>query len=260
MLLNNAKDRDFIEKKIMAEMENLDNKYNFLEKLSNKDYIFYQDSKIKKLLDNLKRKIVCEVFDVEYKVPTDFYDSINKILENPEILSDADDMKFKFHEYLCSQYFRAPKIFNNLKSVIENFKNEKEEIPNIDFKFFVNLFLIYASMKMAFVITNNFKTVLEILENETTLDFITCDSPVINLSGPAFKNPTVFYYPISPQVAIKLKIYNLLYDINDKIHNEVRIINEDNINKVIELNKIVFNNSYNEIYSNREEILKCFLK
>lgn len=259
MLLNNAKDRDFIETKVMAQLENLDNKYNFLEKLANKDYTFYQDTKVKTIMDELNRKIFFEIIGIEYEIPTEFYVFINKILQNPEILSSTDNIKFMFHEYLCAQYFRSPKVFYNQKSIIENLKNEKEAIKDIDYRFFINLFLIYASTKMAFSITHNYKTVLEILENNTNLDFITCDSPVINLTGKDFKNPTVFYYPITPKIAIKLKIYDLFYDINNDINNKVIIINDDNVNEIIELNKIVFKNSYNEIYSNNEETLKSFL-
>lgn len=130
-------------------------------------------------------------------------------------------------------------------------KLRSDVLKNINFK--------TRDYELAFGITHNYKTVLEILENNTNLDFITCDSPVINLTGKDFKNPTVFYYPITPKIAIKLKIYDLFYDINNDINNKVIIINDDNVNEIIELNKIVFKNSYNEIYSNNEETLKSFL-
>jgi hypothetical protein len=89
-----------------------------------------------------------------------------------------------------------------------------------------------------------------LLENHTSEDFITGDQPVFNLAvkhSDGISLPTVFelYYPLTPKLA-------LLITKNDKKETKLKI------NDVAKYNDFINASSFEQIYSNTQEILEKY--
>ena len=59
--------------------------------------------------------------------------------------------------------------------------------------------MIFFAEKIALNVSGKFHTWIERLENKTQISFITCDCPVINLTGMEMGERHEFYYPLSPK-------------------------------------------------------------
>ena len=99
-----AEQRDFIEKRIMCPYENIDNKWNFLDKLSNGDFSFYRESKRQIVLDKLQKCMVDSILFQENQLSNE--EIINMVSEFFQEDSEEDDLKYEFHRFFCMQYFR----------------------------------------------------------------------------------------------------------------------------------------------------------
>ena len=116
---------------------------------------------------------------------------------------------------------------------------------------FVNLIAIYYAQTMALNITQNFKAKLVVYENRTTLPFITGDTPIV-VHPSSSAQMTVFYYPISPEIAVSIVISNMLP------FKENMVVPIDDLSKVKMFNDIVYKNCLNEVYANDNEILNMY--
>lgn len=246
-----ASQRDFIEKEVICQFEGIDNKWNFIDKLMSGDTSFYEDSQLKKILNKLKKCIVDNIFLGESKLNC----------ENEEIVAsmndiENEDLKYQFNRFFCMQYFRSPRIQNNQITMADTLKAEEKVFNTLSSKFLANFLMVYFAEKMAMNITYRYCNSIVILINNTSIPFITSDTPVINLTGKEFNGLTVFYYPISPQIAIKLRIFNLMCVDNKLINNGKLELGEKDIEIVKNLNKKMISNCYNEVYSNNKEILE----
>ena len=92
-------------------------------------------------------------------------------------------------------------------------------------------------------------------QNDTTTDFITSDSPIVNITGGEKNGINAFYYPISPKIAIKLCIQS--DQCVGKKENEKCTILPGNEKVVIRMNEKVFENAVNEVYArNKTELVE----
>lgn len=92
-----AEQRDFIEKRIMCPYENIDNKWNFLDKLSNGDFSFYRESKRQIVLDKLQKCMVDSILFQENQLSNE--EIINMVSEFFQEDSEEDDLKYEFHRF-----------------------------------------------------------------------------------------------------------------------------------------------------------------
>lgn len=212
--------RDAIEK-IMCIYENLDNDYNFLDKIINNDLDFYSYNPLKTLL---------------------------KIMGLPTI-----DYKLQFNRFFFMQKLRSPNVHD---AASKNFNLMKEIYPNrvgtAHTKFFANIMMLYSVERYARNLTDNWSTWIERIENKTEIPFLTSDSPIINMSKEQPDFEMIMYYPISPVIAIKLHaIAPILKSTMPNINIEI-----SNPNDIRILNGIVIANCKNEIFSNEENILQ----
>lgn len=123
-----AEQRDFIEKRIMCPYENIDNKWNFLDKLSNGDFSFYRESKRQIVLDKLQKCMVDSILFQENQLSNE--EIINMVSEFFQEDSEEDDLKYEFHRFFCMQYFRSPRIRNDTVANIEELKKESLTIKS----------------------------------------------------------------------------------------------------------------------------------
>lgn len=166
-----------------------------------------------------------------------------------------DNQNEKFISFVCTQYFRTKRMkeitLNTLKQAEEYFINDQFPKGSIKADNLYQPMLWLISSRCADAIL---KAHLKLLINMTSLPFITSDQPVINTKADytdLSKDSTelVFYYPVSPHVAI------LLNDSSTDISEE--ITDETNIR---EYNNLLSKASYNMLFSNNEDVLKEYIK
>lgn len=168
-----------------------------------------------------------------------------------QIKNRLNDIKLNFLYFISVQYFRTKaareRAIATFNRTTENVKIFKEKIR------FKNLYPIFTwqfQTNLAYSLMEK-NAHLTILTNATSHPFITSDQPVINLEAD-YQNLTegtvdfIFYYPISPEIAIT---------VNDK--NKKDIINLS-VSDVDIYNEKIFKASYESIYANNKEILEHY--
>jgi hypothetical protein len=92
---------------------------------------------------------------------------------------------------------------------------------------------------------------LTIIDNRTSISFITGDQPVINLAAkPDQKVETVsLFYPISPSTAV------LISEVDCAPLYDTASLDEGRVN---ELNKLIYENSYTQVYADTPGALEIF--
>ena len=150
------------------------------------------------------------------------------------------------------QQQRTPVVHDTQAKNFEELKINNPQILDVSTDFYVNTLMIFLAEQIAINVCTYFHTWLERLENKTSIPFITCDSPIVNLTGAEINERHEFYFPLSPTIAVKLcsayktsgngKMYNQYIDVND----------EETIRN---LNLRVGQEAYKEVFSNNESIL-----
>ncbi len=238
--------RDYLEKNVICIGENIDNEFGFLDKIKNKDLSFYQDSYAQKSIFWLHDQINAIIAGKKiHATENDLYNILTEYIDHFE----DTDYKYKFNEFVCYQYFRSPKIIKSYISLFESLKQKFPEVKECNPSFFSNMNAIFFAMEMSINLTQHFHTYIELLENKTTIPFITGDCPVVNIAQDPHKK-LEFYYPITPGIAIIIK------DVAQNKDNEIRQITD--YNYIDFLNKKIISNSANEVYSNDISILKQY--
>jgi hypothetical protein len=162
-----------------------------------------------------------------------------------------DQIKINFCQYLGHQYTRTKrnreKVSAGLTDVIERFPEYKEKVDPVKISNVLSLILpnaignwIYTKAKFSFI------------ENTTEVDFITGDQPIFNVEANGLNvgdtpEKMKLYYPLSPRLAILMTEDESCFDGN-------------NIEVVKELNNFIYDGSYNQIYSQKKELLELYLK
>ena len=169
--------------------------------------------------------------------------------------NSSDDQNERFIAFVCAQYYRTKRMkditLNILKQAEEYFVNDQFPKGSIKADNLYQPMLWLISSKCADAIL---KAHLKLLINMTDLPFITSDQPVINIRANyenLSKDTTelVFYYPISPQIAILL---------NDNSADNKEEITEKI--KICEYNDSLSKASYNMLIANDKDILKRYIK
>lgn len=142
--------------------------------------------------------------------------------------SNLEKYLSNFIPFLCVQYFRT----NKIKQDVINYVGSEINIENS-----WTLFNLFASIKISNnMLQNTLK--LEILHNQSKIQFITGDQPIINIKAQANKKETKeleFYYPISPGIALKV-----IPEFNNikKYSISHRYVDKDEVNKLNRLLKM----------------------
>lgn len=98
-----AEKRDFIEKRIMCSYENIDNKWNFLDKLSKWDFSFYRENKRRIVLDKLQKCMIDRMLFQENRLSNE--EITNMVSEFFQEDSEEDDLKYEFHSFFACNIF-----------------------------------------------------------------------------------------------------------------------------------------------------------
>lgn len=167
------------------------------------------------------------------------------------------DKRYDFLYFLCVQYFRTRAVkerwISNFEPCLNDSRWKSLNIPkeNINLDNLAHPFFWYVQNSVAYELDKR-NAHLTLLINETEMPFITSDQPVVNLCADyqqLDKETTelMFYYPISPNIAI------IINDKNEE--DEIKI----DLEKVNEYNNAIIDASYQYIFSNRKEVFKKYL-
>ena len=247
-LLESANEkRDFMEE-LICEYEEIDNKHHFLEKISQGDMNFYQDTTVQKVMNDLERETLNAAFGISGKNEVELLKNFEKALNS----LDEFDMKHEFHRFFFLQYMRSPTIHKNQTDAFNAMKAKFNELGKLSTEFYVNSLMIFMTEQLAWKISRYFRTWIERYENKTDIPFVTSDTPVVNLTGIVFADRNEFYYPISPSVAIKLCIAKKTLEDAEEENKQLIIEDRDEIER---LNRRMIVNCYNEVFSNDYDTL-----
>lgn len=182
-----------------------------------------------KIIKEGEEKLYCKIEETGKPHLESIYNEDLSFYEN-------DDGKVDFNIFICEQYFRT-------KKRLESLNNSSNH--GIDTQKLWPIFRHIFATKLAFTFTyradKKFKIFL--MHNNTTINFITGDQPVINryatkeLQGKHI-DKLEFYYPVSPKTALLL---------TEKEYKEEELVIND-IETVIELNDLLFFNSQEQVY------------
>ena len=153
----------------------------------------------------------------------------------------------KFINFICMQYYRTLRIRNNALLVLKEAETcfVSDQFPEGSLKsenlIFPMLWLISARCADALL-----KSPITIIVNKTATGFITSDQPVVNLMADykdlkSEVSDLIFYYPISPNIAVLVNDHSGKTRIELKTDKEVEKYN-DAIKSAS--NKMIFSNSY----------------
>ncbi|MCD0456284.1 DUF4238 domain-containing protein [Chryseobacterium sp. LC2016-27] len=164
-------------------------------------------------------------------------------------LFDDDMLKYGTLMFICYQYFRTKKLRDSL---IETFKDD-----NLDIDVIFSPMAIISAAKIGQSICFDSRIRYVFLEKsvESDVSFITGDQPVINLLGnetdeDGMSKDLLFYYPISPNHAIKITFI----ESDEKYQHQ--ILNADEIHF---LNNRI-RDEYNEfLFSDSETLLEKYI-
>lgn len=161
----------------------------------------------------------------------------------------------RFISFLCTQYYRTKRMkditLNILKEAEGKFVNEQFPKGSIKASNLYQPMLILVSSKCSDALL---KAKLKLIVNNTSLPFITSDQPVINTkadyTNSSFNSiaELVFYYPISPKIAI------LLNDKSTSVQEEI-----DDEKTVREFNDLLSKASYNMLFADNPDILSEYV-
>lgn len=239
--------RDFIEKEVMCSIENIDNKYGFLDKLNARDITFYKDSIVQEGINTLNKAIFESIISQEQVLSDeDLEKTFARAMQN----IDEPDLKYQFNLFMSMQYFRSPRIHRNLSDSFEKFKKLAETLSDLNTNFYVNLISLFFAQTMALNITQNMNTSIILYDNKSSTPFITGDTPIVNISDS--EEMVLFHYPISPTIAVCV--------VSSKIPSKNCVLEIDETRKVIidNLNRKLYKNCANEVYSNNQSIFGAY--
>ena len=159
--------------------------------------------------------------------------------------SDEDHMKFIL--FVCFQYVRTKKIYDNMKSFYDYTDKKRRNMQNAAW-----YLRQYGAINLgAHICSDRRLWKLVLLRNQTSIPFVTCDQPVLNtylygMPKLALPSDLEFYYPITPRLAVLLT-RDERYSYTDKSN-----INEIEVNTY---NALSVDASHEQIYANEEAIL-----
>lgn len=155
-----------------------------------------------------------------------YYDSIERA---PIEMNDAS----KFINFVVIQYFRTKKLRKQLQDAIE--KNIEKlpmnpmgiNINNINVEHILGPIIFFLQSQLTDRLRSD-KVKLTLLKNKTNIPFITSDQPVFNIffSHSNITKKLLFFYPVSPQMAVLLGETQITEKIVEVQENEVKKYND----------------------------------
>lgn len=238
--------RDYVEK-IIEKYENINNQYHFVERILHGDLSFYEDSQLLKVMNMCRQEMLDRIVGKNNIGDDKLIEMAAKAVENIE----QDSTKYDFLRFFFMQQQRSPVVHEETKKAFDEIKHNTK-ISNVNTAFFVNTLMIYVAELMALNYSTRFHTWIERLENKTGNSFVTCDCPVVNLTGDTIGEKHEFYYPLSPTIAIKL-CCAYKNSANENKRNSTIIV--ENGKEIEKLNHCIAKAAFKEVFAENKDAL-----
>lgn len=196
--------------------------------------------------------------DLSHHIIDNMHTSIEKLgkpLLNCRTFADLKSIPdiYQAVYYLCVQYCRTKKMREN---GIQGYKKQnKPLLSELYRKAFPYISIIIATKLGHSIAVANSDTRYIFVKNESSIPFITCDQPVINVRKDELDdNGEVktfeMFYPTSPTTAIMIVFNPELEEYSEIVADEYFVDN---------MNKKMCENALSYIFANSEEILKKYI-
>jgi predicted CopG family antitoxin len=189
---------------------------------------------IKKIHQNIHENI--KIRQPNIKIDNNAYEKLLKV-------KSEQDFYIDIIHYLFVQYFRTKKQINIIINILEQFKNALPFDSNSIVYLFVHFYPFLATINAI-----NKRNHLYIIDNKSSIPFITSDNPCINLCFDKNRNAKLntnelqLFFPISPTLA-------LLYSATENLSASSKGKITYSANEVIDVNNKIKQNSEHFIYS-----------
>ena len=171
--------------------------------------------------------------------------SIRKF-EDLRFLEDQDEL-FNGMLYVSFQYLRTKNMSETVKPVIPKFSYLSDK--------FINIFPFIYAPALAYSLTFVKEVKFIFYDNQTEIDFITSDQPLINVKGHILRDNGVaqmdLYYPLSPKIAILIH-----YQEQREKYQHLLIEKE----QIIAYNQQMFNSARDFIFAHNSAQLEHFIE
>tara|TARA_Y100001968_G_scaffold333193_1_gene394649 strand:- start:3710 stop:4642 length:933 start_codon:yes stop_codon:yes gene_type:complete len=248
-------EEEYYLKKIILSLSNKETETIFLEYFN----LFTSYSRFKRILDknniseNKKSEIEQFLKFMKSNFMEDFHSDFEKFGQKLIDIKKVEDLEFlkdssalmKTYLFLCFQYVRTNKMKN---AFIKNFEGRS----TVKAKFF-NIISFVIATGMANGLMNYKESKFVFIRNNSKIDFITSDQPIINLKEHETNNKgnvksMELFYPISPKIALKVH-YN-----DGKNFEHIKIYE----NEVKKFNQIIFDKSEDFVFASSSEQLEIY--
>lgn len=198
-------------------------------------------------IENMIEVTICNFEEeLQTKVESDGEKYLNRLYDEDLSFYDSDDDLIPFLYYLCLQYLRTQKMASNVSQSLGSFRDfnigamwavlRHISATNVGW-------VLYAERRRYYPV---------LLKNDTRMQFITGDQPVINTFAVGLNihqepEDLEFYYPITPQLAFLLTN-------KEEFRNRRSIyLNEFDVEKY---NEGIFEQSGKQVYASDQKILE----
>ncbi len=167
-----------------------------------------------------------------------------------------ENKRIDFLFYLFFQYFRTKKMRNACLNVVNAGmkKSDNDSLSRISSTGYAILSVFFSS-NMVYAFSKE-ATSIKLIKNNSNLNFITGDQPVINIiqdknEGEPFPKDVELYYPISPKLGIFIS-HNAKFSLG---YGDIVGVEE-----VRYLNNLIVDNCEESLFANRKEDLSAISK
>lgn len=201
---------------------------------------------VEALIENLSINMEEELHS---KIENDAIKHIDKILSKDISLFDSDNEYMEFSHFLSVQYLRTNKIKDNVM------KNTESLYPGMTERTFGVFRHIYATNIAWSTFARREKFKPSFLINDTEVNFITGDQPVINTYAAEVNysqsvDKVEFFYPFSPAIAVI---------ISEKDQYKNGSVFEQTVEQVHAFNVAIAKSAHSQIYAKSEADLSSYV-
>ena len=197
-------------------------------------------SKLNKLLEDAEKTAGEQYHTMTEQSGMWFLDRLRE--EDCSFFTDKEKV-LDFSHYLSHQFFRTPK----LKNLLANMDNPFGDLDLKRVWFFQSHILADNIGASIFLSKDHYRFLF--LKNKSQIPFITTDQPVINLNTDKDKNLRLLY-PLTPQLAV------VFFEDEASPFKTTIELSKDEVDCY---NQLMFNRSYDQLYSNDKDYLSGFM-
>jgi len=190
----------------------------------------------------LDERIINHEEELHCDVEEGLLPALAEMLKGKTDFYSDDDQAQEFLHAICLQYMRSKKQREALRALTEI------QFAGADVTRFGNLLSLMVALRLADgLYRDRAKFKIALLDNQTSIPFITGDQPIINIHatlGLDIPERLEFFYPLSPQKAMLLL---------ERSTEATSVVRADEVRR---FNDLIIQNSHEQVFSNSRDCLE----